>query len=193
MVEEICYVCVDLEASGPVPGLYSMLSLGAVCIEEDPGGPRPGPSLYLELRPLPEAGVDPGAMSVHDLDLETLEREGMEPRRALERCSEWVTTHADGREPVFVGHNAPFDWSFINWYHHRFEVANPFGYKALDTKALAMGVLGIPWLETHKERLSRELEGLSPEDRTRKHRADYDAAYQAEILCALLRRMERDA
>jgi hypothetical protein len=32
--------------------------------------------------------------------------------------------------------NAPFDWSFVNYYFHRFTGANPFGFTALDIKAV---------------------------------------------------------
>ena len=40
---------------------------------------------------------------------------------------------------VFVGFNAPFDWSFVNYYFHRFLGHNPFGFTAVDIKAYYMG------------------------------------------------------
>ena len=67
---------------------------------------------------------------------------------------------------------------------------NPFGYKALDTKSMAMGRLGIGWHETNKENLERIL-ALPPQNSALTHRADYDAEYQALILCALLNRPPR--
>jgi DNA polymerase III epsilon subunit-like protein len=163
-----------------------MLSVGAVEVVRGDDGWKPGESLYLELQPLPGAGDDPGAAEVHGLDTALLAREGMEPGEAMRELRSWSLERSGGREPVFVGHNAPFDWSFISWYFVRFGVENPYGYKALDTKAMAMGALRLPWFDTHKERLARELEGLPAEDMSQKHRADYDAAYQARILCALL-------
>ena len=69
-----------------------------------------------------------------------------------------------------------------------FSFVDPFGYKGLDSKSLAMGRLGISWFETSKENLRTLLPSLPPEDRSRLHRADYDARYQAAILCALLSR-----
>jgi len=184
------YFCVDIEASGSVPGLFSMLSLGVVEVSGGRGKWTPGATFYLELKPLPEAGEDPGAMQVHDLDPERLAVEGSEPAQAMEALREWALERAAGADPVFVGHNAPFDWSFVSWYFVKFGVPNPFGYKALDTKALAMGALGLPWPEAHKERLSQCLEDVPAEDTTRKHRADYDAFYQAQILCALLKHLD---
>src|ERR1700716_268319 len=50
--------------------------------------------------------------------------------------------------PVFVGFNAPFDWSFINYYFHKFIGRNPFGFAALDIKAYYMGATGCSWRET---------------------------------------------
>ena len=87
---------------------------------------------------------------------------------------------------VFVGHNAGFDWSYISYYFTLFKIPNPFGYKALDIKSLAMGRLRIGWFETSKENLERLLPSIPKQDMQQAHRADYDALYQAHILCALL-------
>ena len=73
------------------------------------------------------------------------------------------------------------------WTYADVQQPNPFGYKALCTKAMATGVLGVHWLDSNKEVLA-ELLPISSEDLTQKHRADYDAIYQAEILVALLDR-----
>jgi hypothetical protein len=78
-----------------------------------------------------------------------------------------------------------FDWSYIAYYYAHFGLENPFGYKGLDTKSLAMGRLGVAWRETSKETLERLL-SLPKQDPAQIHRADYDAHYQALILQALL-------
>ncbi len=182
------WFCIDIECSGPVPGLYDMLSLGAVVVREAGGGRvELGEELYLEMQPQAPR-VDPGAMAVHGLDLDRLRREGLARGEALRRLNAFVErAAARGSQPVFVGHNAPFDWSFVAHAYVAEDLANPFGYKALDTKALAAGVLGLHWLDTSKEILARRLD-LPPEDLSAKHRADYDARYQALILQALLHR-----
>jgi DNA polymerase III epsilon subunit-like protein len=183
------WFCIDIECSGPVPGLYDMLSLGAVVVTHGSEGPVvSADTLYVEIKPTAPK-VDPGAMKVNRLDLERLRTEGMSLRDALERLTAFVHRHRQaGSEAVFVGHNAPFDWSFVSHAYHSEGLRNPFGYKALDTKALAMGVLGIHWLDTSKEHLETIL-ALPPLDAVQVHRADYDARYQADILVALLRRM----
>jgi hypothetical protein len=128
-------------------------------------------------------------MAVCGLDAERLRREGTEPREALLRLTRFVQEHNHGSPdgPCFVGHNAVFDWSHIAYYYAHFGLANPFGYKGLDTKSLAMGRLGISWRDTSKENLERLL-ALPPQDPLQAHRADYDAHYQALILKGLLDR-----
>ncbi len=182
------WYCIDIECSGTVPAIYDMISLGAVVVAETgDGGLVLGDDLYLELKP-EGPKVDARAMAVNGLDLERLKREGLTRREGLLQLTAWVeATATPGSEPVFVGHNAPFDWSFVSWCYKAEGLRNPFGYKALDTKALAAGVLDIHWLDTGKDTLSARL-GLPEEDMSQKHRADYDARYQAEILKALLDR-----
>ena len=147
-----------------------------------------GASFYVELKPI-FPGFDPGAMKVCGLNADRLSREGTEPREALERLSRFVLEENDGSsdKPCFVGHNAVFDWSHIAYYYVHFGMDNPFGYKGLDTKSLAMGRLGIAWGDTSKENLERVLQ-LPQQDSSQNHRADYDAHYQALILKALLDR-----
>ena len=105
------------------------------------------------------------------------------------KLSKWVVAQTKpGTDPTFVGHNAPFDWSYIAWTYAAEELKNPFGYKALCTKSLASGVLGVHWLDSSKEVIQAAL-SLPVEDKTQKHRADYDAVYQAQILIGLLEKM----
>lgn len=184
------WFCIDIECSGPVPALYDMISLGAVVVSGT--DLSLGESFYVEIAPTAPR-VDAGAMAVNGLDIDRLRREGLPLTTALDQLSTFVEQHTEpDATPVFVGHNAPFDWSFVNWAYKANDRANPFGYKALDTKALAMGVLGVHWLDANKEVLEVEL-GLPEPESERVHRADYDAWYQALILRALLARQRNGA
>jgi DNA polymerase III alpha subunit (gram-positive type) len=185
------WFCVDIECSGPVPALYDMISLGAVAVTEADSAFEIGDDFYVEIKPTAPR-VDAGAMAVNGLDIEQLRRHGLDLGDALAQLSAFAEANtAAGTSPVFVGHNAPFDWSFVNYAYHAEGLPNPFGYKALDTKALAMGVLGLHWFDSNKERLD-ELLDLPPVQHELVHRADYDARYQAHILVCLLQRMNNE-
>ena len=148
------YFCVDCEASGLVPPLFNLLSIGVTVVRQRGDRHVLGESFYVELKPI-FPGFDPGAMAVCGLDAERLRREGTEPRDALDRLARFVREQNDcsSDSPCFVGHNAVFDWSHIAYYFAHFGMENPFGYKGLDTKSLAMGRLGISWRDTSKESL----------------------------------------
>lgn len=179
------YFSIDIECSGPVPAHYDMISLGAVRVIETGEGHAIGEPWYVEIRPESDRFV-PSAMAVNGLDWEHLRAHGTPRREAILALTAWVEEQTlEGTTPVFVGHNAPFDWSFVNWAYHDEGLPNPFGYKALCTKAMATGALGIHWLDSNKEFLAERFD--LPEVETAKvHRADYDAWYQAWILVRLL-------
>lgn len=180
------YFSVDVEASGPVPGLYNLVSLGATVVTRGQDGRyRVGESFYAEFQPV-FPGQDPGANQVHGLDPEHLARAGQSPRAALAALSDFVARATEpGTAPTFVGHVAVFDWMYVAWYYAWAGLPNPFGYKGIDTKSMAMGALRLPWPETGKETLCARL-GLAEQDATTVHRADADAAHQARLLVALL-------
>ena len=180
------WFCIDIEANGPVPGLYDMVSLGATVVYSDENHTlQLGDDFYMELKPVAPR-FDARAAAIHGLDQSHLAVHGLSRVEAAATLASWVESQTrPNTEPVFVGHNAPFDWSHVAYLYAEVEAPNPFGYKALDTKALSAGVLNLHWLDTGKEVLFERL-GLPPEDHSQKHRADYDARVQAELLRALL-------
>ena len=170
------YVSVDIEAAGPAPSLYSLLSIGACLVE------KPEEHFYIELQPLGIATI-PEAAAVHQLSLEYLAVEGVPPKEAMTRFAEWLSSLVpDGKRPVFVAFNAAFDWMFVNDYFHRFLGYNPFGHTALDVKAFYMGMSGKPWSETSLCQLSPRYLG----GQLLTHCALEDALLQAELFRRLL-------
>jgi ribonuclease T len=180
------YFCIDVEASGQVAPFYNLLSIGVSVVRKKNDRHVIGDAFYIELCPI-FPGFDPAALEVCGLDVERLRREGVEPGAAMRQLTEFVMAQNEGssKGPVFVGHNAVFDWAYIAYYYEHFKQENPFGYKGIETKSLAMGRLGIPWLDTSKERLAKTL-NLPALDPAQLHRADYDAWYQALIFKALV-------
>ena len=165
------FVSVDVETAGPIPGEYSLLSIGACDVDNEDH------TFSCELKPI-SRNADPAALAVTGLSLDVLERTGLTPEEAMEQFDVWATGLAgDGEALVFVGLNAPFDWSFVNYYFHRFLGQNPFGFAALDIKAYYMGARGCDWADT---RSSCVAESLKPR-RTSDHQALGDALYQAEL------------
>jgi DNA polymerase III epsilon subunit-like protein len=169
------YVSVDVETSGPSPSQYSLLSIGA-CLAA-----HPDRTFYVELKPVND-NVSPLALDISGLSIEELKQHGAPPEQAMRAFEEWLQAEIPAGEPVFVGFNAPFDWMFVCDYFHRFLGRNPFGYSALDIKALYMGLTGVPWTET-KMRLIGPRYAIG---RRLTHHALTDALDQAELFRKIL-------
>ena len=184
-IDKEVFISIDVETAGPIPGEYSMLSIGA-CLVSDPTV-----TFARELKPINQ-NADPAAIEVSGLSLERLQETGTAPDAAMSQFRDWISDVAGHGAPVFVGFNAPFDWSFVNYYFHRFSGANPFGFTALDIKALWMGVAGCSWADTRSSRIAEQVHPELQGD----HDALHDAQYQAELLRLILaerRRSDRRA
>jgi ribonuclease T len=165
------FISIDVEAAGPIPGEYSLLSIGA-CLVDDPKT-----DFSCELQPV-NRNADRKALEVSGFSLEKLAKTGLPPEEAMTAFATWIGRVAgDGGTPVFVGFNAPFDWSFINYYFHKFLGKNPFGFTALDIKAYYMGATGCNWHDTRSSMIDKRLSPKSVSD----HNALHDARYQAEL------------
>ncbi len=173
------YFSVDVESSGPIPGAYSMLSLGA-CLVDDTEE-----SFYVELKPISLAFV-PDAMKVSGLNLDRLQEIGEFPEKAMLAFRSWVETAAGSCRPVFVGFNACYDWQFVNWYTESFAGGNPFGFGGIDIKSYFMGLSGRKWSETTSSQLPAEFQP----DTAQTHNALEDARAQASIFRKLMLKRE---
>jgi DNA polymerase III epsilon subunit-like protein len=170
------YISVDVEASGPVPGVYSMLSLGA-CVVGDPAR-----NFYVEFKPLSKR-FDPRALAVAGLDPDELARSGQEPARAMRQFDEWLeAVRPMDTTLVFCAYPLAFDWMFVAYYFHRFLGRNPFGYSGFDLKSFYMGVTGKNWTEAGTFSPKRRFDVA--QDLT--HNAREDAIAQAELMTRLL-------
>jgi ribonuclease T len=170
------YVSVDVEAAGPNPSQYSLLSIGACLVS------NPQRTFYVELQPVND-NFTPEALSVSHLSLEELAKHGLPPVEAMARFEAWLAAQVSpDRQPVFVAFNAPFDWMFVNDYFHRFLGRNPFGHAALDLKAFYMGLTGVHWSETAMRYVAARYLG----NRKLTHHALRDAQDQAELFQKML-------
>lgn len=173
------YVAVDVEADGPIPGPYSMLSLGMAVAG------RPELTFYTELRPISDTFV-PEALAVSGLDRERLLREAPAPEEAMSAAAAWVNGLRRLGRPVFLAAPAVWDGMFVHWYFIRFVGRSPFGGtgSGVDLRSYWMGRTGVEWSQTHKGKIKKAL-GLSGLPHT--HHAGEDAAELARVFDAVLR------
>jgi DNA polymerase III epsilon subunit-like protein len=179
------YVATDIEADGPIPGPYSMLSLGMAVVG------HPELSHYVELKPISDAFV-PEALAVSGLDRERLMRDAPTPEAAMQGVAEWLESLASLGEPIFVAAPAVFDGMFVHWYFVKFAGRNPFAVNGagIDLRSYWMGSRCTTWQATGRSAITEQL-GIVPPPHT--HNALDDARELAAIFEAMLRDRGPDA
>lgn len=165
------FISIDVETAGPIVGEHSMLTIGACFVYQ------PDLTFSVMLKPISEKSIK-DALAVTGLTLEKAEKDGLSPVEAMSQFAAWIAENiAEDCTPVFVGLNAPFDWGFVNYYFLKYLGSNPFGFTALDIKALFMGVTGCTWYDTRSSSIDKV---VNPQQ-TGNHDALDDARYQAEL------------
>lgn len=126
------YIVVDVEADGPIPNLYSMVSFGAVLFNHSLDK-----NFYGTVKPI-SANWIPEALAVSGLTRAEHEKFS-EPRAVMLAFREWLKQNAKGR-PIFISDNLAFDWQWINYYFHYFIGENPFGFSGRRISDLYCGM-----------------------------------------------------
>jgi DNA polymerase III epsilon subunit-like protein len=125
------WVMVDIEADGPIPGDYSMISLGAVVVDQ-----LLDKRFYTTLKPISDRFV-PSALKVCGFTHE--ETLGFtNPRIAMSNFRKWIDENSIGR-PMFISDNNGFDWMFTHWYMIHFFGDDPFGHSSTNLGSLYKG------------------------------------------------------
>lgn len=167
------HVVVDVEFDGPVPGLYSMISFGAVIAE--PGLSR---RFFAQLRPVTNQFVPTALQSIGLTREETLQYP--EPYDAMLNFKLWLSDNINGR-PIFFSDNNGKDFAFIDYYFHRYLNENPFGWSSSNIGSLYKGVCG---------NLHRNFRHLRDTKHT--HHPVDDALGNAEALLKIQRMMQNN-
>ncbi len=162
-------ISVDIEASGPIPGEFSMLSLGACVV-----GNR-SMKFYVELKPI-NANFLQIALDVCKLSMEELSVSGQDPEKAMESFKDWVVRVSGNRRPVFCSFGT-FDWMFAKWYLVRFGDPDLFGPNGCDMKSYYSGMMNAGFSASRKKEMDRRF--LPAGKHT--HNALDDALEQAEM------------
>lgn len=153
------YISVDIEATGPIPGPYSMSSLGAYAAGArradgtfaDFSELREKRTFYRELAPISD-GFIPEAIKVGLLEgfdatqedatgerrFQWMRDNGEDAAQAMGDFAKWVNALREefGARPIFMAYPASFDWTFVYWYFCNFNIQSPFGFSGvLDLKS----------------------------------------------------------
>jgi hypothetical protein len=174
------YVSTDVEADGPIPGPYSLLSFGSAAYTADKTLVS---TFTANLQTLPGASGHPETMAWWQTQPEAWaahRRDLQEPAAAMKAYLAWIK--ALPGKPVFVGYPAGFDFLFIYWYLIRFAGESPFSFSALDIKSFAMAMLGTGYRETVKRNMPRRWF----DDLPHSHKALDDAIEQGALFCNML-------
>ena len=124
---------VDIESDGPIPGDFSMISFGAVIVDENLDR-----TFYGKLRPISEKWIPQAlAVSGHSRE-ETLEFD--DPKTVMLNFNSWIKNNSKG-QAVFISDNNGFDGMFVCWYFHHFIDKNPFGHSSQNLGSLYKGLV----------------------------------------------------
>lgn len=123
---------VDVETDGPIPGDYSMISFGAVLVDDNLDK-----TFYGKLKPISDKFIPEAlAVSGHSRE-ETMAFK--EPAKVMADFAQWLKDEAKDRL-IFISDNNGFDWMFICWYFHHFTGENPFGHSSQNLGSLYKGI-----------------------------------------------------
>ena len=128
----MAYIMVDVETDGPIPGDYSMISFGAVLVND--GLDK---TFYGKIKPITDNFI-PEALAVSGHSREEV-LEFYEPQKVMTEFAEWIKAVCKDR-PIFISDNNGFDWMFVCWYFHHFTGDNPFGHSSYNLGSLYKGM-----------------------------------------------------
>lgn len=202
------YVSVDIESTGPIPGEYSMSSVGAFIAgarlidgtfekfdHEDESN-----VFYTELLPIsskyiPEA-INVGFLegfddSIPDPDgsrhFDWMLEHGEAPDVAMQNFSDFVKTAEEtlGCRAVLMAYPLSFDWMFVYWYFMRFIDSSPFAFsRAIDMKTAFSVGANKPLTQSTKRYMPKSLFSDLPHT----HKASDDAIEQGIMGMNILER-----
>ncbi len=128
----MAFIMVDVETDGDIPGDYSMISFGAVLVDE-----TLDKTFYGRLKPISEKFI-PKALAVSGHSREEVMMFD-DPKQVMTEFEQWILANCKDR-PIFISDNNGFDWMFISWYFHHFLGRNPFGHSSQNLGSLYKGL-----------------------------------------------------
>lgn len=117
------HVVLDVEADGPCPGLFNMISFGLVSVAD------PATAFFGEVAPILDHAGKPEARAISGVSFET-QKTFADPAEVMASARDWLMAISGGRRAVIWSDNPAFDWQYWNWYCHRYLGDNPAGFSA---------------------------------------------------------------
>jgi DNA polymerase III alpha subunit (gram-positive type) len=127
----------DIEADGPIPGDYSMVSFGAVLVRKGLAV-EDMPFFFGELHPISDNYV-PEALAVSGYSREQTMQFPL-AESVMQKFDSWLKINSKDR-PMLISDNNGFDAMFISWYFHHFLKKNPFGHSSTNLGSLYKGMV----------------------------------------------------
>ena len=125
-------ISVDVESDGQAPGLYSMVSFGAVLVKDM------NETFYGKTAPISE---NYNESTLKFLGITREEHETYDdPYGVMIEFDKWLNKISKSGRPIFISDNPAFDWQFINYYFWKYLGRNPFGYSARRISDLYCGL-----------------------------------------------------
>lgn len=176
------FISTDIEANGPIPGAYSMLSFASAAY-------LPNKTLVAtfsaNLETLPGAIADAKTMDWWKTQPEAWNacRQNLQtPEVAMKQYLAWLK--ALPGKPVFLAYPVTFDFMFVYWYLMRFTGESPFSHSGIDIKTYAMAMLKKPYRESAKKHMPTHW--FDP-DLPHTHIALDDALEHGTLFCNMLK------
>ena len=178
------YVSVDIEADGPHPGRYSMLSLGAAAF--DARGERLG-TFSKNLLELPGGSRHPDTMAWWAKQGKAWEkaREGAQnPDYVMTSFKEWLDAWGE-RPKSFIGYPVGYDYMWVSWYMNEFLGSDePFNHSGIDMKTLGMLIMGQGFRKMSKRVVVKKIKAKMSKKHS--HVAVEDAIEQGELFFQMI-------
>lgn len=182
------YLCLDLEMSGPVPGIHDIIQIGAVLLDENFNQLSEFETLVY---PMNEEDFDPESAKVHGIPLFELD-DAPSMEDAIDEMEAWIRREGDypSRKALsaikLCGQGVNNDISFMKASYYDVNLTWPFAYQCIDlqdTGNLYFEILKANDLEIPQRRsLDSVANFLGMQRERNKHNALEDAKLTADCL-----------
>lgn len=153
------YISVDIETGGPIPGKFSMLSLGA-CVVDD-SFKLTGEEYWINLEELPGTSIDPVTKTEFwDKNPEAWKacrKNLLSPKDGMKQFDSWLSNLEKKYNAKLVFVSYPnWDFTFVHWYLMEFVGNSRFSFASLDMKTLAMALLKTKFRDVGKRTMPKQ-------------------------------------